>query len=175
MKNLKFIQLAKKAFREGSDIFGETITGYVSSKLEQNSFQKNLYTITLRLKQSDGTKCGAGVGFKLISLEGYSSSRIARELEYMKCDISPYNKYVSAISGHEVFTVPVTKDMLDFFPRGLDKKSLDEYTWQELEEKTLELKKKELAVFKQKLGWELQDKRKELGLNTPIAKDDLPF
>ena len=35
-----FLNLAKKAFKEGSNIYGEKITGYVSSKLEQDFFQK---------------------------------------------------------------------------------------------------------------------------------------
>jgi hypothetical protein len=131
------LNIAKKAFREGSNIYGEKITGYVSSKLEPCKYQKNHYTITLRLIDPEGHKCNTMIGFDLVSARNGNESFCNR----YDCKPSPYGYYFHVISGHVVFTIPITEDMLDLFPMGLNKKPLDAYSIEELEARVLELKR----------------------------------
>lgn len=155
------LNLAKKAFREGSNIYGEKITGYVSSKLEQSHFQKDHYSITLRLMDTEGRRCSTMVGFQLIAQGRHSNKSFCRAYE---CEPSPYKYYFNVISGHVVFTIPITEDMLDLFPMGLNKKSLDTYSIQELESRILELKKKEFNTAVYKANFEINKLRESLGL-----------
>lgn len=162
----KILNIAKKAFREGSNIYGEKITGYVSSKLEQSTYQKDHYSITLRLVDTDGYKCSTMVGFQLISQRRESDNSFCRQ---HKCEPSPYGYYFNVISGHIVFTIPVTTDMLDLFPMGLNKKSLDTYSIQELESRILELKKKEFNSAVYKANFEINKLRESLGLKDVLV------
>ena len=169
-----FLNLAKKAFKEGSNIYGEKITGYVSSKLEQDFFQKNLYSITLRLMQSDGHKCNTGVGFELISQRKGQSDKSF--FQQYKCQPSPYGYYLNVISGHTVFTVPVTKEMLDEFPMGLNKKPLDTYSIEELESRVLELKKQKFNSAVYKANNDIFKLRHSLGLKDVLVNvSDLKY
>ena len=169
-----FLNLAKKAFKQGSDIYGEKIIGYVSSKLEQDFFKKNHYTITLKLMQSNGQKCSAGVGFDLISQrKGQSDKSFCQQY---KCEPSPYGYYLSVISGHRVFTVPVTEEMLDEFPMGLNKKPLDTYSIEELESRVLELKKQEFNSAVYKANRDIFKLRHSLGLKDILVNvSDLEY
>lgn len=169
----KILNIAKKAFREGSNIYGEKITGYVSSKLEQSTYQKDHYSITLRLVDTDGYKCSTMVGFQLISQRRESDNSFCRQ---HKCEPSPYGYYFNVISGHIVFTIPVTTDMLDLFPMGLNKKSLDTYSIQELESRILELKKKEFNSAVYKANFEINKLRESLGLkDVLVSVSDLKY
>ena len=159
-----FINLAKKAYKEGSNNCGEKITGYVSSKLNSHAYQSNHYTITLKLVQPDGHKCSTNVGFDLESLRKHEDAE--RFCKRHECEISPYDYYLHVVSGHVVFTVPVTTEMLDAFPMGLNKKSLDQYTWQELEKRVYDLKVRELQSLKRKAHSDITLKAKELGLDS---------
>ena len=159
-----FINLAKKAFKEGSNTCGEKIIGYVSSKLSPCAYQSNHYTITLKLVQPDGHKCSTNVGFDLYSLRKHEDAEWFCKKH--KCEISPYRYYLFVVSGHIVFTVPVTTEMLDAFPMGLNKKSLDQYTWQELEKRVYDLKVRELQSLKRKAYSDISLKAKELGLDS---------
>jgi hypothetical protein len=156
------LKLAKKAFKEGSNIYGEKITGYVSSKLEKSHFQNNHYSITLRLVDTEGRKCSTMVGFSLISQGRHSIKSFCRAYE---CQPSHYGYYLSVISGHVVFTVPITEEMLDYFPMGLNKKPLDSYSIEELESRILELKKKEFNSAIYKANREVYLLREKLGLD----------
>jgi len=161
------LNIAKKAFREGSNIYGEKITGYVSSNLELCTYQKNHYTITLKLIDTNGHKCNTMVGFDLIhQRDGQSDNSFCRQ---HKCEPSPYGYYFNVISGHIVFTIPVTTDMLDLFPMGLNKKSLDTYSIQELESRILELKKKEFNSAVHKANVEIYKLRESLGLKDVLV------
>ena len=167
------LNIAKKAFREGSNIYGEKITGYVSSKLEQSTYQKDHYSITLRLVDTDGHKCSTMVGFQLISQRRESDKSFCRAYN---CEPSPYRYYFNVISGHVVFTIPVTTDMLDLFPMGLNKKSLDTYSIQELESRILELKKKEFNSAVYKANFEINKLRESLGLkDVLVSVSDLKY
>lgn len=159
-----FINLAKKAFKEGSNTCGEKIIGYVSSKLSLCAYRSSHYTITLKLVQTDGSKCSTDVGFDLYSLrKGENNEQFCKR---HKCEVSPYRYYLFVVSGHIVFTVPVTTEMLDAFPMGLNKKSLDQYTWQELEERVHDLKVRELQSLKRKAYADIYQRAKELGLDS---------
>ena len=168
-----FLNLAKKAFKEGSNIYGEKITGYVSSKLEQDFFQKNLYSITLRLMQSDGHKCSTMIGFKLVHKRETENKYFS---EAYNCEPSPYCYYFHVISGHTVFTVPVTEEMLDEFPMGLNKKPLDTYSIEELESRVLELKKQKFNSAVYKVNNDIFKLRDSLGLKDVLVNvSDLKY
>jgi hypothetical protein len=158
-----FVNLAKKAFKEGSNNAGEKITGYVSSKLEKCSFQNNHYTITLKLVQPNGHKCNTEIGFTLYPLRKHEDN--AWFAEKHKCEPSPYRYYLNVVSGGVVFTVPVTEDMLDAFPMSLNKKSLDQYTWQELEERVYTLKKQELERMSRDAYADIRQHAIKIGLD----------
>jgi hypothetical protein len=167
------VNIAKKAFREGSNIYGEKITGYVSSKLEQSTYQKNHYSITLRLMTPEGRRCNTMVGFELISQGRESNKSFCGAYE---CEPSPYGYYFNVISGHVVFTIPITTDMLDLFPMGLNKKSLDTYSIEELESRVLELKKKEFNSAIYKANREILMLRESLGLsNVLVSVSDINY
>ncbi len=167
------LNIAKKAFREGSNIYGEKITGYVSSKLEQSDYQKNHYTITLRLIDTEGRKCSTMIGFDLIAQGRHSDKSFCGAYE---CEPSPYGYYFNVISGHVVFTIPITTDMLDLFPMGLNKKSLDTYSIQELESRILELKKKDFNSAVYKANFEINKLRESLGLSDVLVSvSDLKY
>lgn len=162
------LNIAKKAFREGSNIYGEKIIGYVSSKLEQCTYQKNHYTITLKLIDADGRKCNTMVGFDLISQRDWQNTNsFCRQ---HKCEPSSYGYYFNVISGHVVFTIPITEDMLDLFPMGLNKKSLDAYSIEELESRILELKKKDFNSAIYNANREISLLRESLGLDDVVVK-----
>jgi hypothetical protein len=169
-----FINLAKKAFKEGSNIYGEKITGYVNSKLSPCTYARNHYTITLRLVQPNGHKCSTDVGFDLYSLrKGENNEQFCKR---HKCEVSPYRYYLFVVSGHIVFTVPVTTEMLDAFPMGLNKKSLDQYTWQELEKRVYTLKVRELQSLKRNAYSDIWQRAEELGLDSNMKlKVELEF
>jgi len=167
------LNIAKKAFKEGSNIYGEKITGYVSSKLEKSHFQDNHYSITLRLVDTEGRKCSTMVGFQLISQGRHSVKSFCRAYE---CQPSPYGYYLSVISGHVVFTIPITEELLDYFPMGLNKKSLDSYSIEELESRILELKKKEFNSAVYKANFEINKLRESLGLqDVLVSVSDLKY
>jgi len=167
------LNIAKKAFREGSNIYGEKITGYVSSKLEQSHFQKDHYSITLRLMDTEGRRCSTMVGFQLIAQGRHSNKSFCRAYN---CEPSPYGYYFNVISGHVVFTIPLTEEMLDLFPMGLNKKPLDSYSVEELELRILELKKKEFFTAVYKANFEISKLRESLGLkDVLVSVSDLKY
>jgi hypothetical protein len=159
------LNIAKKAFREGSNIYGEKITGYVSSKLEKCQYQKNHYTITLKLIDTEGRKCNTMIGFDLVSPRNGNESFCNR----YGCEPSPYEYYFHVISGHVVFTIPITEDMLDLFPMGLNKKPLDAYSIEELEARVLELKRIEFNSALRKANTSIYKLRESLGLEKVLV------
>lgn len=161
------LKIAKKAFKEGSNIYGEKITGYVSSKLEQSHFQKDHYSITLRLMDTEGRRCSTMVGFQLIAQGRHSNKSFCRAYE---CEPSPYGYYFNVISGHVVFTIPITEDMLDYFPMGLNKKPLDSYSIEELEARILELKSREFKSAIYKANREIYLLKEKLGLDDVFTR-----
>jgi hypothetical protein len=93
MKNLSTIAI--KAFNQGSDNFGETPTGEVTSLrktvykegtifIDTNYVGWDHYSCTVMLVQPDGHHCTSGIGF------------------YVKDNV------MDICSGHIVFSVPVT-------------------------------------------------------------------
>lgn len=88
-------EFAIKAFNEGSDKFGETVTG--SGELFYNTMKtfggKNpYYTMNLTLVQSDGHKCSSGIGF------------------YIKENIN--GQILKACSGHMLpWTIEITPEI----------------------------------------------------------------
>jgi len=168
------LNIAKKAFKQGSNIYGEKIIGYVSSKLQQDFFQKNHYSITLRLIQPDGHKCSTDVGFNLISQRKGESDKSF--CQHYKCEPSPYGYYLNVISGHIVFTVPVTEEILNHFPMCLNKKPLDTYSIEELELRVLDLKKQKFNSAVYKANREIFELKHSLGLNDILVNvSDLKY
>ena len=191
--NLEMIKLARKAFREGSNIFGEKIIGYTKEGFHLMGNMPGVrktyplqYGVVLKLQQADGKKCATTVGFKVHMLTRKGDIRSAEQR--FNCEASPYDCYITLISGHEVFSIPVTRDMLQLFPNGLNKLQLDEYTWQELEQRALVLKEREMRSYIHQAKMDMYNKGKELGF-TSMPKidygyvredgletdDDLPF
>lgn len=178
------LNIAKKAFREGSNIYGEKIIGYVSSKLKACEYQKNHYTITLKLIDTEGRKCNTMIGFDLVSSRNGNESFCNR----YGCEPSPYGYYFHVISGHVVFTIPITEDMLDLFPMGLNKKPLDAYSIDELEARVLELKRRKFYSSLHEANSNIHKLRESLGLEKVLVNvsrleyrdrteedEDLPF
>lgn len=98
MKHLS--KIAIKAFEQGSDNYGETPTGEVGTlmhtpfKPSTKRFEfpvmgntHKYYSCTVFLVQSDGHPCTSGIGF------------------YVK------DKVMEVVSGHIVFTLPVTDEI----------------------------------------------------------------
>lgn len=97
MKNLN--EIAIRAFKEGSDNFGETVTGVRDTLIHTphregtiyfgspNNQTHKVYTKTVLLEQPDGHPCTSGIGF------------------YVKDNV------MSVCSGHIVFTVDVTPEI----------------------------------------------------------------
>ena len=76
MKQLDLIKIARKAFRQGSDIFGEKIIGYTKEGFHPCSITALMkrrtdrdyptkYIIVLKLLDKDGNKCNTSVGFQI--------------------------------------------------------------------------------------------------------------
>lgn len=95
MKQLS--EYAIKAFKEGSDIFGESVTG--TRELRYNSLMK-YWAMTVLLVQKDEHKCTSGIGF------------------YLK------NGVLKACSGHMLpWTIEITPEIQS----ELDSAPIDEY------------------------------------------------
>lgn len=165
MKNI--IDIAKKAFREGSNIFGEKIVGYDKQGLIKDEFVKyEHYYVILKLKNSEGHRTATRVGFDVKRPRSESAEEFARRNQ---CEVSPYNIYLNVISGHCVFTIPVTEDMLDLFPMGFNKKRLDQYSIEELEARILDLKKAQFDKVLWETNREIDRLRTKLGLNLKLT------
>lgn len=97
MKNLS--EIAIRAFKEGSDNYGETVTGVSETLIhtphrkgnvyfgEPNNLTHKVYEMVVRLEQPDGHPCTSGIGF------------------YVKDNV------MSVCSGHIVFTVDLTPEI----------------------------------------------------------------
>jgi len=193
MKQLDLIKLARKAFREGSNIFGEKIVGYskrgfhpcdahvfLNKGRATKTKYPTKYVVILKLVGKDGHKCNTSVGFNLVH------TQYVRKGKILTNEKAPFNLYLDVISGHTVFTIPVTHDMLHLFPKGLNRLPLEDYTYQELEERILEIKKDKIDKRVYEMKKEMRAYQNELGIhgNFYIAfnhqepselEDDLPF
>lgn len=85
---------AIKAFKEGSDNFGETVTGEVGELQYVKALKQ--YLVPVLLKDSNGFVCSSEVGFKANSAGKYD-----------------------VISGHKVFEVIPTPAMEEEFLKAI--------------------------------------------------------
>jgi len=56
-------EYAVKAFKEGSDIFGESVTGTCELNYNTDIEEQHYWDMTVLLVQKDGHKCTSGIGF----------------------------------------------------------------------------------------------------------------
>lgn len=199
MKQLDLIKIARKAFRQGSDNFGEKIVGYTKEGFHPCSITALMkrrtdrdyptrYLIVLKLLSKNGKKCNTSVGFEIeeVRLARKKLQRWGQDPNAEDyCEDSPFNLYLKVISGHVVFRIPITHEMLHLFPKGLNRMPLESYSYQELEERVLEVKKQSMAKRIREVQSELMRYKEELGIRgginvkfteyAPLTEDDLSF
>ena len=120
----KLINIAKQAFLNGYEHCGATVIGVDAKGIQKSEYVPQHYTLKLFIREKDGTEATASVGFAVVSESG----------THFKCDTSPYNEYLNVISGDTVFSIPVTFDILEELPYGLNLLPLKSYSIEYLEE-----------------------------------------
>ena len=147
--------LAKNAFLKGNDFCGERVIGYDKSGLQKHDVIKNHYTFRLRIKDVKGNVCYTSVGFDVV-IDYYSENK----------DVT-----IEVTSGSRTTSIPLTTELMQFFPNALWRNPINKYSIEEIEAYLYERKE----IRRKNELRELEFKVKQLSTPTPAPTSDWPF